>query len=264
MPTTTPVLPAADVWSAPMPETMSDRVEFFRENGFLLLRNLLDAAEVAALKAETDRVAREWESITPVREGFGMEPTQDQKRVTPTFRKIGGINAYSDTFAAVLKHPVILDHLHPIIGETILLWRDVVMMKPARVGREKPWHQDSSYWPWDPMRLVSAMIALDDATPENGCLQIIPGTHKKPVQHYGDELQIDLDEQMQARTLYVPLEAGDCLLFHSLLLHASEPNRSEHDRRVLINSYMPDDLEFIGKGEPKRDQPVVSVRPGAA
>jgi len=259
-----PVLPAAGVWSEPMPEAIADRVEFFRENGFIILRSLLDANDIASLKKEIERIAREWESIPPVREGFGMEPTQDDNRVTPTFRKIGGINEYSETFANLLRHPVILDHLHPIIGDRILLWRDVVMMKPARVGREKPWHQDSSYWPWDPMRLVSAMTALDDATPENGCLQIIPGTHKKPVQHYGDELQIDIDETMQARTLYVPLQAGDCLLFHSLLLHASEPNRSDQDRRVCINSYMPHDLEFIGKGEPKRDLPVVSVREAGA
>jgi ectoine hydroxylase-related dioxygenase (phytanoyl-CoA dioxygenase family) len=128
-------------------------------------------------------------------------------------------------------------------------------MKPARVGREKPWHQDSVSWPWVPMELVSAMTALDEAGPENGCLQVIPRTHLDQRQHYGSELQIDLDEAEQARTRYVPLAAGDTLLFHSLILHASEPNHSGRDRRVCIYSYKSPELDFIGKGD--RPEPIL-------
>jgi len=131
-------------------------------------------------------------------------------------------------------------------------------MKPARVGREKPWHQDSVYWPWQPMQLVSAMTALDDALPENGCLQVIPGTHTAEVRHYGQELRIDLDDAQQAQTVYVPLRAGDTLLFHSLLLHGSEPNHSNQDRRVCIFSYKTPDLKYIGKADERECKPVSS------
>ena len=113
------------------------------------------------------------------------------------------------------------------------------------------------------MNLVSAMTALDDATPENGCLQIIPRSHHQVLQHYGKELMIDIDEAMQKQTVYVPLNAGDCLLFHSLLLHASEPNRSDRDRRVCIISYKNDRTDFIGEGEEK-PCPEVSTRKDAA
>jgi len=131
------------------------------------------------------------------------------------------------------------------------------MMKPARVGREKPWHQDSVYWPWQPMNLVSAMTALDDAGADNGGMQVIPRTHTKELQHYGKELQVDIGA-LQDQTAYVPLRRGDTLLFHSLLLHGSEPNRSDQDRRVLIISYKTPDLKYIGKGEPP--PPIVASR----
>jgi len=134
------------------------------------------------------------------------------------------------------------------------------MMKPARVGREKPWHQDSVYWPWEPMSLVSVMSALDAASPENGCLQVIPGTHHEAVQHYGEELRIDIDNDYQSRTFYVPLKAGDSLLFHSLLLHVSEPNFSDQNRRVCVFSYKSPQSTFIGKGEEPRPCPLVSQR----
>jgi ectoine hydroxylase-related dioxygenase (phytanoyl-CoA dioxygenase family) len=249
------VKPAAHVWTDPMPGSPAEQVAFFRENGFLILQQTLSAAELEELDHELARLARDHASLPHVREGFDLEPKQDPTRSTPTFRKIGGIGTISEPFIKLMRHPRIVQPLHELLGDTIELYRDVVMMKPARVGREKPWHQDSVYWPYQPMSLVSAMTALDDATPANGCLEVIPGTHANQLQHYGKELQIDIDDDMQARTWYVPLAAGDTLLFHSLLLHASEPNRSDHDRRVCIFSYKTPDLEYIGKGDP--GQPII-------
>ncbi len=253
------VKPAAGVWTDPMPESQADQVAFFKKHGFLILRQVFNAEELAEMDAEIQRIARDHEKLPKVREGFDLEPKQDAKRGALAFRKIGGITDLSDAFHQAMKQPRILDMLHAIMGPTIQLWRDVVMMKPARVGREKPWHQDSSYWPWEPMSLVSAMTALDDASPENGCLQVIPDTHMDVLQHYGKELMVDIDDQMQKRTMYVPLQRGDTLLFHSLLLHASEPNLSDQDRRVCIVSYKSPDAKFIGRGEEK-DCPLVSQR----
>jgi len=257
------VLPAAGVWTDPMPEAFEDQLDFFRREGFLILRQTISDSEITQLKSELERLAQQHATLPRIREGFDLEPRQDNQRAVPTFRKIGGITELSEPFDALMRHQRVLDVLHALMGPHIQLWRDVCMMKPARVGREKPWHQDSSYWPWEPMNLISAMTALDDATPENGCLQVIPRTHTEALQHYGKELMVDIDEAMQARTRYVPLQAGDTLLFHSLLLHASEPNRSDQDRRVCIISYKNDRVDYIGKGEEK-ECPVVSNRPDQA
>ncbi len=243
------VLPAAGVWTEPMPQGRAERIEFFRREGFLILPGVLHRAELDELDRELVRFVANHATLPRVREGFDLEPVQDSSRQAPTFRKIGGISAFSEPFDRLMRHPRIIDMLHAVMGPTIELYRDVVMMKPARVGREKPWHQDSSYWPWEPMDLISAMTALDDASPENGCLQVIPRTHTKQVQHFGKELQVEIDDAMQARTMYVPLKPGDTLLFHSLLLHGSEPNRSEFDRRVCIFSYKTPNLRYIGRGQ---------------
>lgn len=243
----TVVKPAASVWTDPMPAARDEQIAFFKREGFLILPGTVDDGQMAELHDELQRFVEHPDNLPRVREGVMLEPVQDEKRSTRTLRKLGGITAFSEPFVDVMRHPRILDMLHAVMGPTIELYRDVVMMKPARVGRQKPWHQDSSYWPWEPMDLISAMTALDDATPENGCLQIIPRTHTTQVQHFGQELQVEIDDAMQARTYYVPLKRGDTLLFHSLLLHASEPNDSDDDRRVCIFSYKTPKLRYIGK-----------------
>ena len=250
---------AAGVWTDPMPTALSEQVAFFKDQGFLIIPGVVGERDLEELDRELNRLAANYEKLPWIREGFASEPRTDPNRTTPTFRKIGGVSELSEAFGRLLRHRRILDVVHEILGPQLLLYRDVVMMKAARVGREKPWHQDSVYWPFRPMNLVSASTALDDATPENGCLQVIPGTHTREQQHYGKELRLDLSDEQQARAVYVPLKAGDTLLFHSLVLHASEPNQSDEDRRLCIFAYMAEGLEYIGKGERPRT-PLVSRR----
>jgi phytanoyl-CoA hydroxylase len=249
------VRPAAKVWTGLMPLSLQHRVAFFRREGFLILRSVLSKKEQEELSREVDRLVHDHRSLPRIREGFDLEPSQHPERMLPTLRKIGGVTDLSPAFAKLMKHREICAILRAIMGDRLQLFRDVVMMKPARVGREKPWHQDSAYWPWRPMALVSAMTALDDADEGNGCLQVIPRSHLTELQHYGQELQVDIRD-LQSQTRYVPLKAGDTLLFHSLLLHASEPNLSCRDRRVAIISYKTPDLEYIGKGEPIETLPI--------
>ena len=253
------VRPAAEIWNEPMPDSLEDQLCFFDKNGFLVLRGLLSTGEVAELSEELGRLAHDHKNLPAIREGFDLEPIQSQSLDVPSFRKIGGITDLSDAFGRLRNNPRILELLHAILGKTVRLWRDICMMKPARVGREKPWHQDSVYWPWMPMTLVSVMTALDDTTASNGALQVIPGTHRQVRQHYGDELMVDISEQEWKGTRCVPLAAGDSLLFHSMLLHASEPNLSDRNRRVCIVSYLPDDSHYVGQGD-QPDCPLVSRR----
>ena len=255
------VMPAVSTFDGPYPQTVIEQASFFEENGFVVLPSLLSRENLGELDNELNRIVDTYEKLPSIRGGFDLEPIEDSTRSSPTFRKIGGISELSDVFNALLHHELIVEVLHEVMGPEIHLYRDVVMMKPARIGREKPWHQDAVYWPYEPMILVSALTALDDATAENGFLQVIPGSHKCQYQHYGDELRIDLDQQLQSQTVGVPLKAGDTLLFHSMLLHGSEPNGSNHDRRLTIFSYKPAGLRYIGKA-PQPQEIVVSRRDG--
>lgn len=250
---------APTVWTETCPTNLDEQIEFFNENGFLILPQIITADELKELDDELTRIVVNYKEMPKIREGIQIERNQDPTRQARAFRKIGGLVELSEPFARLMRHPKIIDVIHAIIGPKLQLWREVAMMKPARVGREKPWHQDSVYWPWEPMNLVSATTALDDATPENGCLQVLPGSHKQKLQHFGDELQVDLDQDMHARAVYIPIKAGDTLLFHSMILHASEPNHSDHDRRIVIMAYMSPDLKYTLEGNPP-DLPFVSAR----
>src|ERR1700760_3821578 len=123
-----------------------------------------------------------------------------------------------------------------------------LMQKEPKVGGAWEWHQDYGYWYKNqfmfPDELISVMIALTPANKENGCLQVIKGSHKiGRVNHgfAGEQVGADMvmvDNALKTRELvYCELEAGDVLFFHSNLLHRSEANLSDHPRWSIISCY---------------------------
>jgi len=81
-------------------------------------------------------------------------------------------------YRELLYHPPLLDIAESLIGGNIQLFHDQALYKPARHGGEVPWHQDNGYWRCTPPELVSIWLALDDADVENGCMHVIPGSHR--------------------------------------------------------------------------------------
>ena len=123
-----------------------------------------------------------------------------------------------------------------------------LMQKEPKVGGAWEWHQDYGYWYKNqfmfPDQLLSVMVALTDANKENGCLQVIKGSHKLGrINHGFAGEQVGADMVMVSNALktmelvYSELEAGDALFFHSNLLHRSEANLSEHPRWSIISCY---------------------------
>jgi len=123
-----------------------------------------------------------------------------------------------------------------------------LMQKEPRVGGAWEWHQDYGYWYKNqflyPDQLVSVMVALTEANRQNGCLQVIKGSHKMGrVNHGFSGEQIGADMEMVEHALqsmehiYVELEPGDTLFFHPNLLHRSEANLSDRPRWSIISCY---------------------------
>lgn len=123
-----------------------------------------------------------------------------------------------------------------------------LMQKEPRVGGAWEWHQDYGYWYKNqfmfPDQLISVMVALTPANKENGCLQVIKGSHKLGrVNHGFAGEQVGADMVMVNNALktmdliYCELEPGDALFFHSNLMHRSEANLSEHPRWSIISCY---------------------------
>jgi len=128
------------------------------------------------------------------------------------------------------------------------LFTEKLNLKRPGLGGINPMHQDYPYWigeAEDPARVATAMLFLDDATLENGCLQVAPGSHKNgqwrkrtDTDEFGSN---EIDQKAYADVVMqpLPLRAGSMVMFGSLLVHSSEPNRSALQRRALLFSYAP-------------------------
>ncbi|MGH2354684.1 MAG: phytanoyl-CoA dioxygenase family protein [Chloroflexota bacterium] len=157
-------------------------------------------------------------------------------------RKIWRFSQYDARLHAMATHRRLLSLIERLIEDTPGLFEDKALIKPPRIGREKPWHQDHAYWnlPLD-AKVVTAWIALDPATVDNGCLFVIPGSHREgPVVHFKRRDWQICDDQVQTeRVIAAPLKPGGVLLFNSYLQHGTPANTWPKRRRALQFVYVP-------------------------
>jgi ectoine hydroxylase-related dioxygenase (phytanoyl-CoA dioxygenase family) len=148
----------------------------------------------------------------------------------------------------LVHHPKILDAVEDVIGSDILCWTTNFFIKEANHPGFVSWHQDSTYWGLEPDDVITAWVAFTDATPENGYMQFIPGSHKiEQLPHVdtfhknnllsrGQEIAVAVDK---SKAVGIPLRAGEMSLHHIKLVHGSEPNRSDDRRIGLAIRYIP-------------------------
>ncbi|MCB1744078.1 MAG: phytanoyl-CoA dioxygenase family protein [Gammaproteobacteria bacterium] len=155
---------------------------------------------------------------------------------------------YDMGFADYCRTPPILDMVAQLIGDDIALWNMSLFAKPAGNGKATPWHQDGEYWPIRPLATCTVWVAIDAATRENGCLRIVPGSHReqKLYAHRTNEspaltLHQELCEDQfdEAEAVDLVLERGQISLHDVYLMHGSAPNTSPKRRRGLTMRFMP-------------------------
>ncbi len=166
-------------------------------------------------------------------------------RMLASFRASGhdsyAINGYHDRCATIwdmATNPRLLDLVQDLIGPDIVAWGTHFFCKMPGDGKAVAWHQDATYWPLTPTRTVTAWVAIDDADLGNGGMQVIPGSHSHgplPVRPSTPEDHNVLHEQTDGWECFgkpscTALRAGECTLHSDLLLHGSEPNRSDRRR----------------------------------
>lgn len=201
--------------------------EDFNQTGFAIVPNLFDRAEVQRLKLECINILEKVEKETGSVSGHGVHV---------------GLASRSIVFQDAVADARILDILSEILSPDIEFLSDKVVFKSESMTFASPWHQDWSYWYG--AHKYSIWVALDDVTAENGCLKVLPGSHKSSVVHdgdasdghgFGNRLKPDAVDETQAIT--AELEAGGAVFFHDLTLHSSHPNRSGEERWVWIPTY---------------------------
>jgi ectoine hydroxylase-related dioxygenase (phytanoyl-CoA dioxygenase family) len=151
-------------------------------------------------------------------------------------------------FLNVARDPEILDMVGQVLGPDFALWNSSFFAKPARNGRRTPWHQDGEYWPIRPVATCTVWIAIDAATVENGCLRLIPGSHKARellAHETNPSPEVTLSQELpgsafdESRAVDLVLEPGQMSLHDVFMVHGSEANVSAHPRRGMTLRFMP-------------------------
>lgn len=223
-----------------------DDVASYRRHGYVVVRNLIGPKLVAAC---VDAIAGLADGRIPRKSTeIAFEPGVDPTKLRPEEREdhIRKFAWYVEDspalYAAAMSRPLHLA-LDRILGEGRVLFQDMALIKPPKIGGAKRWHQDASYFRVnDPNLIVGVWIALDPATKENGCMEVIPGSHLAgPAIHLPEadvnECSIRPDQLRLADRTAIELAPGDALIFHALLHHYTAPNRSELRRRAIQFHY---------------------------
>jgi non-heme Fe2+,alpha-ketoglutarate-dependent halogenase len=147
---------------------------------------------------------------------------------------------------ALVRDARILDPVESLLGPDVFCWASQFFAKPAGDTAYVSWHQDATYWGLSAPDVVTAWVALTPSTPESGCMQVVPGTHRAQVPHEdrfddanllsrGQEVAVKVDP---ATVVDVVLQPGEMSLHHVLLFHGSEPNRATWPRIGFAIRYM--------------------------
>ncbi len=148
------------------------------------------------------------------------------------------------------SHPAILDLIEPLIGPDIVLWAMACWYKEPKSGKRVPWHQDASYWPMEPNTTVSAWLALGETTRENGCLRVLPGSHRRALAHAAVDdrtswFATGVPEVDETTAIDLAMKPGEIAIFSEATLHGSEANRSSSPRLGVSFRYSPPTVRFL-------------------
>jgi phytanoyl-CoA hydroxylase len=224
--------------------------------GFLVVNNAFTPAEVdCGLEGLADLIDGQRPDFRGIQfeakaRSFLHTLSRDQKQ--DYVRKLISYVEYDPRLKALSIHARLQALVTRLLGEAPALFADQALLKPPLIGREKPWHQDHAYFNV-PLgtRVVGCWIALDEATPENGCMHVVPGSHREgPVVHFKRRDWQICDTGVDRYHIYaVPLKPGGMLVFDGLLHHGTPPSQSPKRRRALQFHYIPASVGRISSQE---------------
>lgn len=219
----------------------------YQQQGYVVVEGALSQAEVDRARArlrEYSHGGREapFASMTEPAVESGEVDVEDPGDAVRKFEGLDMVRE-DEVFHGVATDEDVVAVARDLLGPHLKLLRAAAMMKPPSIGSEKGLHQDAAYYPIQPRDHVTVWIALDEATPENGCMTVVPGEHTNGLrEHQTVEYDTDIliPESTYDATEFVelPMEAGDALFTHCLVPHRTSPNNTDQWRRALIMSYM--------------------------
>ena len=213
----------------------ASQIEQYREDGYLMVQGHFSHEDMDRLLA----VARADQALA----ANANDRLDAEGRVSRLSLRM---DLPESAYSAYVRHRDIVEPMEQLMGEEVFHYHHKMMLKEPRVGGAWEWHQDYGYWYANFLRadMASCMIAVDRASKQNGCLQVLKGSHKLGrLEHgqTGDQKGADMERMgvvlEHLQTVHCEMEPGTLLFFHSNLLHRSDPNQSDDSRWALICCY---------------------------
>jgi hypothetical protein len=230
-----------------MPRLLSDEVNRYQRDGFVVPQWRLPDTRVATMREALEELLRRNPGVRP------------EKLVSAHVERAGtgtdngeGVRGVAD-FLNLARDADIIDLVASLIGDDVILWGAHVFCKPAGDGFETPWHQDGHYWPIRPLATCTVWVALEPSTRANGCLRVIPGSHRDRHLHphlHEDRNDLTLQQRMAegcfdaADAVDIELQPGQMSLHDVYMIHGAAANTSTQRRTGVALRYMPATSHF--------------------
>jgi phytanoyl-CoA hydroxylase len=222
--------------------------ESFKQNGFLVLKNVFKKEELDKLRRLSEHlISNSDDYYNPLDEHY-LKHRFDNGVLYDLYQR-------HPEFRSFASNKIILDEVEKILGDTFYLYVNSFLYKPKGKYNEVPLHQDFLSRPHESEKIL-AWISLDHATKENGCLKVIPGSHKNGFRKWfrvsGETHhdRIEVSDEDYTDLEYVELEPGDVLIFSNYLIHGSDQNHSSKKRRAYRVVYKALDTAEIPRSTP--------------
>jgi len=215
-------------------------VEFYRENGYLLVENVLDTATLAKIRNTIEELVAKAAGLRTHSDIYDLEPTHSPEN--PRVRRIKTPHKVDPFFMDVVKQPGMTSILKALLGKDVRLHGSKLNVKAPKYGSPVEWHQDWAFYPHTNDDILAIGVMLDDVELENGPLLVMPGSHRvnKVWDHHLDGRFCGAMDPTKTPELdysnAVPCigKAGTCSFHHVRLVHGSAQNTSEKPRQLLL------------------------------
>ena len=243
------------------PTTAAQQKAQYDEKGYVVFPEMLSQAEVAVLRSALDELLAEADALPDdvmTTDAFSFTRSDTgQRNVRRIFNPIAHHTAFND----LISHPRILDAVETLIGPDIQLHHTKLNLKPPASGQARfEWHQDYPFFPHSNYDLVAVAVHIDQSTEENGCLRVIPGSHKLGPQVHAFSADGAFSSQLadqsvipdESHWLNVTSPAGGVEMHHCNMLHSSTANRGTKPRSTVIIQYRAADNVQLSPDWPDR------------
>ena len=214
---------------------------FYETNGYLVIERLFEPNTLAGMRSAVAELLEESRSVGASNETFDIGPGHAPAR--PCVRRVKNPHRAHATFDAVMRCPKIVDIVADLLGGTVRFDHAKLNFKPAGGSASIEWHQDWAFYPHTNDDLLAVGVKIEDCTPENGPLMVVPGSHRGRVyDHHHDGVFVGAIDpgdiaDILTRAVALTAPAGSISIHHVRTVHGSRDNTSESTRPLLLFGY---------------------------